>query len=110
LPRFTIAVFGRRFLLNKGGGRKNGIPAGEWGGRCGAPPQVGWDCVEFAGNQAVKDRKPDGKQKTKAHQTTPVFTDYVLPIDFEDALVVAIANVILKPKRKWGRHDAPRRK
>jgi hypothetical protein len=61
----------------------------------------------------VKERKPDGKEKRdsgKAQQANSVFTDYVLPIDFEDALIVAIANSILKPKRKWGRHDASRRK
>jgi predicted nucleic acid-binding protein len=61
----------------------------------------------------VKERKADGKEKRdtrKAQQANAVFTDYVLPIDFEDALVVAVADAVLKPKKKWGRHDAARRK
>jgi hypothetical protein len=49
----------------------------------------------------VKRRKNENSRKPRAADPNPpVFSDYILPLDFEDALMIAIANSAVRPKRK----------
>jgi hypothetical protein len=63
----------------------------------------------------VKRRKADNnkeKPENANHQhPDAVFSGYELPLDFEDVLLVAIANTTMKPKRKAAAgRNAPRRR